>query len=267
VAVALTFHVIGRFSRGQVRTRWVDSTRPRIAEVEAGIERAWQEASRRPGVRLFDEPMCRLESFHPAADQLTLLLSRTSYKTFVGTNYADPQLADRYGPQVLANPLGISSLVGSGDGWVLLGRRSAAVAQYPLRIHTFGGALQVEEAADVFATAGRELAEELNLRDDDVRQIVCIGLVEDQSLRHPELIFHASSGLGRAQIEQKLDQAEHSAAVAIQAQADEVRSAAADPALTPVAAAALLLWGRHQFGADWFDAARQAVKFGGHEPA
>lgn len=261
------FHVIGRFPRGQVRTQLVDSTRPCIAEVEAIIERAWQETSRRPGVMLFDEPMCRLESFHAAADQLTLLVSRTSYKTFVGTNYVNPQLAQRYGSQVLANPLGISSLVESGDGWVLLGRRSASVAQYPLRIHTFGGALQIEEAADVFATAERELAEELNLRGDDAPQIVCIGLVEDQSLRHPELIFHVTSPLGRAQIERSLDQAEHSAAVAIEGKPDAVRSAAADPAFTPVAAGALLLWGRDQFGADWFDAAKRAVNFGGHESA
>ena len=89
------------------------------------IDRAWQTASARPGVKLFDGPMCRLESWSAlAGGALQLTLSRTSYKLFMGTNMCHPELADRFGPQVLANPVGVSPALETADGFLMLGRRN-----------------------------------------------------------------------------------------------------------------------------------------------
>ena len=68
--------------------------------------------------------MCRLERWEASPDgsRLHLSMSTTSYKPFFGTNMSHPELADRYGPDVLANPIGVSPALETSDGQLLLGR-------------------------------------------------------------------------------------------------------------------------------------------------
>jgi hypothetical protein len=181
--------------------------------------------------------MCRLEQWTGTASSLELALSRTSYRVFLGTNLHNAALADRYGPQVLANPVGLSTLIQSADDFLLLGRRSSSVAYYPNRIHPFAGALEPADNVDVFAEARRELKEELAMGAEQIDELRCIGVVEDRALRQPELIFVARSNLPRERIESKLDVTEHNSIFTAPAS-----HAIDDPMLTPVAAAALKLW-------------------------
>jgi len=245
------FHLIGEFAPGEVIVEAVPDTRPCLPEVEALIDAAWSEAARRPGVHLFDGPMCRLESFRAEGSHLTLQLSPTSYKPFLGTNLSHPELADRFGPVILGNPVGVSSLLQTSDDVLLLGRRNDSVAYYPGRIHPFAGSLEPQDA-DVFAAVRRELEEELSLADGDLSHMTCAGIAEDARIRQPELIFRVRTSRSRAQIESSLDETEHSAIFALPATRTALEAALAEPLLTPIATAALLLWGRAQFGADWF---------------
>jgi 8-oxo-dGTP pyrophosphatase MutT (NUDIX family) len=258
---SVAFRVIGEFNRLDVITRWVDRAPVPNPEVETQIERAWLQAKSRPNINLFDGPMCRLERFR-AGKTLELELSRTSYKIFWGTNLTHPDLADRFGPGALANPVGLSCALESSDGYLMLGRRNASLAYYPLRIHPFAGALEPAERVDVFADMLRELTEELGFTPSDIAGIVCIGIIEDTSLRQPELVFHARSIRSRAEIEQCLDIAEHDGCIAIQSEPQKLEAALNDPSLTPVALGTALLWGRRHFGAAWFDAANRAVNLG-----
>src|SRR3954468_12901051 len=115
----LTIHTTGDWPRGAVRVTTVPSTRRIVAEVEAAIDRAWAEGQQRLGSRLFDGPMCRMESWHASADALHLNLSLTSYRVFFGTNLSNPNLIDRFGRDIAANPVGISSAPHTRDGWLL----------------------------------------------------------------------------------------------------------------------------------------------------
>src|SRR5207248_1244381 len=101
-----------------------------VPEVERVIDWTWARVAARPGVNLFDGPMCRLESWRAAPDRLELVLSGTSYKPFLGTNLYHPDLADRYGREVLANPVGVSPALQTADGWLMMGRRNTSVAYY-----------------------------------------------------------------------------------------------------------------------------------------
>ena len=130
----LLFHEIGQWLPGQLRVRWVESSFPSIPEVNSIIESTWQEAMRLPGMHLFDGPMCRLESFRREGDELLIELSRTSYRQFFGTNLKHPELADRYGPRVLAGPVGVSPALISSDSFLMLGLRNQSVAYYPNRL-------------------------------------------------------------------------------------------------------------------------------------
>src|SRR5687767_11839877 len=137
----LTYHAIGDWAAGQVHLTWTDLALRRIhPEVEQIIDDAWARVTARPGVHLFDGPMCRLESFEATPEALVLSLSPTSYKPFVGTNLQNPHLADSHGRDVMANPVGVSAALETGDGYLVLGRRNASVAYYPQRVHPFAGA-------------------------------------------------------------------------------------------------------------------------------
>src|SRR5215213_5659168 len=190
----LTFLQTGDWSPGDVAVEWVAPGRRVVPEVEAIIDRTWAEALARPGAHLFDGPMLRLERWTVAPDgRLRLALSPTRYKPFFGTNMSHPELADRYGPAVLANPVGVSAALETADGFLLLGRRNAAVAYYPERVHPFAGALEPADGDDVFAA-----------------------LVEDRALRQPELIFLARGTLTRRDVESNLDRAEHRGTFAVE---------------------------------------------------
>src|SRR5687768_2708835 len=145
----LTFHAVGDWAPGDVVARWGENSRTILPEVEALIEDAWAAASRRPGVKLFDGPMCRLESWSASPARLEFVLSHGSYKPFLGTNLTHPDLADRFGANVLANPVGVSPALETADGFLMLGWRNASVAYYPSRVHPFAGALEPRDGSDV----------------------------------------------------------------------------------------------------------------------
>ena len=250
----LTVLKSGDWGPGDVDVLWVPNTRRVVPEVEALIDRAWQAALARPGAHLFDGPMCRLEQREVSPDgrRLRLALSLTTYKPFFGTNMSHPELADRYGPEVMANPVGVSPALETVDDFLLLGRRNAAVAYYPNRVHPFAGALEPRDGGDVFAAVRRELREELSLDGTDVAEVRCTGLVWEAALRQTEMIFRARSTLSREQVVTRLDRQEHGSAYVIRATQEGVTSALTDAMLTPVAIASLLLWGRSRFGDEWF---------------
>jgi 8-oxo-dGTP pyrophosphatase MutT (NUDIX family) len=229
----------GPWSQRQIRITWTDSTRRIDPRVEDQIAHAWSQASARLGDKLFDGPMCRLENWSASPAELRITLSRTSYRPFLGTNLANAACLT---PDVMANPVGLSTALETSDGWLLLGRRNDSVAYYPNRVHPFAGALEPADSLDVVQDVRRELREELAMTSADIADIRCLGMAEDLALRQPELIFHVLSTRTRREIESNLDPAEHVATYALRAA--DVRSAKSidDPILTPVAAASLVLW-------------------------
>jgi len=232
-----TIHFTGVFSSSQIETTLSDAPRPLPFEITPMIESAWTQALARLGPRLYDGPMMRLNSWKIESGRLLLTLGRTSYKPFMGTNLTHPELADRYGSDVLANPLGLSAALESADGFLLFGRRNSNVACYPNRVHPFAGTL---DQPNVFGGIQRELEEELGLSLPDIADLRIIGLAEDRSIRQPELIFRAKSNRTRQEIERLLDAAEHTEVVAIRF--DDVENAMQRADLTPIARATLTLW-------------------------
>jgi 8-oxo-dGTP pyrophosphatase MutT (NUDIX family) len=249
----LIFHAAGDWTREQVHLSQAQSKRRIVPEVERLIDEAWRAATSQPGVNLFDGPMCRLESWSASAQRLSLALSETSYKIFLGTNLHHAELADRYGRDILANPVGVSPALETADGWLMMGRRNASVAYYPNKIHPFAGAVEPRDALNVFDAVLRELREELGFTSADVADLRCTGIAEDRSIRQPELIFRASSMRTKAEIEATVDRTEHHASWSIPTTGKAVEEALEDMSgMTPVGVAALLLWGRSAFGVDWF---------------
>jgi 8-oxo-dGTP pyrophosphatase MutT (NUDIX family) len=254
-APILRLHAVGRWSRDQLQVTRVPTTWRSNPDVDRAIERAWADTTARPGVNLFDGQMCRLESWHATPDRLALTLSDTTYKRFLGTNLTHPELADRFGQNILANPVGVSPALLTADNFLIMGRRNATVAYYPNRIHPFAGALDPADQ-DPFAAIRRELHEELALTENDLTEIHLTGIAEDLSIRQPELIFLARTSRTRAQVESALDRAEHHATWSTPATRDAIQAALrSGESFTPVAVAAILLFARIEFGQGFFDTA------------
>lgn len=257
----IAFHAIGDWPGGHVRISWAaTSSRQTNSEVERIIEETWTRESQRLGKHLFDGPMCRMESFEASGEALNLLLSRTSYKPFVGTNLHNADLAERFGPEVMANPVGVSTIVETSDAFLMLGRRNAAVVYYPHRVHPFAGSLEPTDGDDASAGSFRELHEELSLDRDHILDHRCLGIAADSSILQPELIFAARTRLDRAEIERRVDREEHGGSCAIANDAHAVATTLSDSQLTPIAVASLLLWGRFRFGERWFDRALDGIR-------
>ena len=257
---AFTIRFAGEWSSDEVMAHLVDSSLVQSGPLQSLVDTAWTAAFAVPGRTLFDGPMCRLESFDVAPAGVRIGMSRTSYKTFWGTNISHPELADQFGTSALANPIGVSPALETADGWLLLGRRNDRVAYYPGRLHPFAGCLEPSDAKDgtapdVFVAVRRELAEELHLPHEAIGDVRLIGLAEDAALRQPELIFRVRTSMGRTAIESRLDGAEHDAVVGVRAEPTEIARILERShdglGLTPIAAASLLLWGRLAFGDDW----------------
>ncbi len=263
VRPTLRYLAPGNWPEGRVTHAWAAEGRRRVPAVEAAIDAAWAAKAARPGVRLFDGPMCRLDAWRPTPGGLHLTLSPTSYRPFVGTNMANPILADVYGPDVMANPVGVSPVLLTADGFLMFGRRNASVAYYPGRVHPFAGSMEPSDV-DIFAAVRRELAEELSLAAADVSDLRCTGVAEDVALRQPELIFAAATAVTRAGVEARLDPAEHGGTWAVPATSAAVATAIATDRnrLTPVAVASLALWGRLRWGRGWFQGVTEPAEFG-----
>jgi len=256
----LTIEAAGNWAASQVCAIVHPDSRPRIDAVERLIDQSWSAALQQRGIQLFDGPMCRLESHAATTGSLELFLSSTSYRIFFGTNMRHPELADRYGPPILANPLGVSCLLETADDWILLGRRNDSVAYYPGRVHPFAGALEPADEGDVFAAARRELHEELALKDSHLKQIRCLALVRDNLLRQPELIFTVRTNRTLRQLERLMDHTEHREGYPLAASLPVIESAMSlSHLLTPVAIGSLWLWGRQRFGQSWFDRHAAAI--------
>ncbi len=227
----------GDWPAGRLHATWTASTHHLDAAQQAAVETAWAAAGARPGITLFDGPMCRLEAFHVAADGLHLQLSPTSYKAFIGTNGSHAGWADAHGAGILANPVGTSAAVVSSDGHLIFGRRAQRVALYPGCAHPFGGTLEPRAggAPDLLDEMRRELEEEIGLDRSVLHDLRAIGLAEDRSLRQPELIYRAQATLDRAAIISRLERTEHDACWTVPADARSIAAAlaSADP-MTPV---------------------------------
>lgn len=210
----------------------VDSTLKTTPDVQELIEKTWLATLARPGVKLFDGPVCRFEFSRDDGHRLVIALSQTSYRMVVGTNFCNPHLARTHGPEFLANPLGVSAALRSRDGLLVLGRRNHSVAYYPGLLHPFAGSVEVRHHINLFDDVRRELNEEIGFAPGDIASIRFAGIAEDRALLHPEAIFVVDSTRDAREILARVREEEHS-----EAQIVDVRGRV--DAITPIGLACI----------------------------
>lgn len=265
---AFFLDAVGPYCPDRLRVSWTDRPRPTNDEVEALIEKAWlrrTEDVRTEGGILFNGALCRLVGYGIDGDALTLELGPTDYRSFIGTNLHNAHLRYFHGPEVLANPVGVSAVLRTRCGYLLFGRRSRKVAYHAERIHPAGGCIETVDdggAPDPFASLAKELAEELAVGAADVSHSTCLGLIRDKHIVQPELMFDVAVGLTVDEIRDLCAGAqsavEHTELLVVRDHPAAVVAFMEMHAgsLTPVAMAGLLLHGLHSWGGGWFASTR-----------
>lgn len=278
------FDCLGTFTEQQVQVVASARRRKTNPEVDAIIESTWLaevQCARQAGTRLYDGRLFRLIDHTCRGRLLTLTLGPVSFKEFLGTNLTHAYLRYLHGPEVLADVLGVSAAVSSRDGFLILGRRSRHVAYHAGRIHPIGGVVESagpdQPPPHPARAMVKELTEEMNLTEPDVKTVLCIGLVRDKHIVQPELIFDVAADADVSQLRrlpdrqaQRVQRAAHNAAAKpdLVEEHTELVPIRDHPAavvsfieqnfgeLTPVAMATLLLHGLHHWGSGWFAATR-----------
>lgn len=147
---------------------------------------------------VFNGDLCRLTGWKIAQNKLNLYLGRTNYKELLYSNNFVQDIITRLGREYLAKALGISAVLVSCDQKIVLIERSETVGEYPGRLDVLGGHIHPVEHAvsgvpDPFLAIKSELKEEVNLQLHANEPVTCLGLIETQVTKKPELVFLVNS--------------------------------------------------------------------------
>jgi len=257
--------VEGPYAADQLSQTRTGEARPTAPDIEDVIARTWEAKmtlAARTDRTLYNGRLARLVRWEAPPTGLHLWLSDTCYRDFLGTNLFNAAAVARSNPRSLADALGTSCIVITPDGYIVLGLRSGRVAFHAGFLHTFGGMLEEADRRvggyDVFGGARREVVEELGVDDTEIARIVMTGMVRDRAIRQPELLFDLNTSLTRPELAARfhpgLSDGEHTAIEFLSDNPEAVvRSLVRTSQIAPVAQAGLLLHGKHNWGADWYE--------------
>jgi 8-oxo-dGTP pyrophosphatase MutT (NUDIX family) len=252
--------VSGVFDRSRVVVSWRDASRLRSSDEQAEIDVSWTLAlasANRPGrPPLFDGALFRVDRADVRDGVLSLELSNTTYREYVGTRR--PELRAMRGQELLADPLAVCLVAETLDGYLLVERRGSVDAHAGSR-HVIGGF--AERTVDVidglpapFLAIERECIEETGFRPE-AKNLRVIGLTYDRVIPHPELCFAGRVDATLAEIRAGAGTRDEFHRVeTLRAEPGDVLAFLAEPGVpwSPTGRAALLLWGRVRWGEDWY---------------
>lgn len=188
------------FVYDQVEITWSQQASTLPEDLEREISAFWQQKLAQSGTNrlLYNGTLCRLIRWQCAQEMLRLELGITNYQQLLYSNHVLENIKDGDTAPFNAAALGVSIVLVSADEQILLMQRSESVGEFPGCLDVFGGHIEPEHhmtnsIPDPFKAIAAELQEEAGIRVDDVRQILCIGLLAPHVNQKPELIFSFKS--------------------------------------------------------------------------
>ncbi len=123
-------------------------------------------------------------------ERLSISASRTCFSAYVATRH--PSFASEHPHADRADPLGLTAIVLTADGNVMVTKRSLLADQNPGGLYLIGGYAEPGESdgpVDIFNEIAREVEEEIAVGDVSRSEAVAIGLAYDPVFCHPELFL------------------------------------------------------------------------------
>lgn len=203
-------------------------------------------------------PLYRLDSLETTGHRLILHTSPTDYAEHLLTNVDHPQWRAERGDDVMADAIGVSGVLRTADGFVLVGRRSGRTHEAPGAFHVIPSG-HPHPPQTVAEAIGAELHEELGLHPDRLDEAHVTGVIRALPSGKPEVTTMLTTSLTATEVRAAWEEAderwEFDELVGIPWAPGAVAEWMTDHARSCVAPglAALALAGRIDFGPDWFD--------------
>lgn len=169
------------------------------------INAAWQDAKLNPNLDIFNGKVISLISSavttgkETGRNRIFLKVQETDYKSFYGTNVCNPGVISK--PE-LANALSVCAVVETVEGTVFAGLRNERLAETSGVWHVPGGTLSA--AINPIDFMKQELAEELNVSEEDIQSSLCLGMAENLLMKKPEFLCYFHLNLNEWQLSDKL---------------------------------------------------------------
>ncbi len=191
----------GRLLCGNLVVKWEARPAEKPPELFRAEQLFWNSLLQaNPEKHLFNGALAQLDGFSFDSAALTLRLSATDYRAFLyhqsQREKSQPASGEGFGSQAL----GISAVVRTSDGFLVLMKRSDRVGEYPNCLDVFGGhidpiAHQTKGKPDPCKAIGAELEEELGVHAEEIAPVKVFGLIRNLENGKPELIFAAPLSL------------------------------------------------------------------------
>ncbi len=152
------------------------------------IEDNW-DALVAAGRRYKNLPLYRLTGIHLSPERMQVNLGRTSYKEYQGTNVAKPDWVFEHNQTLMADPIAVSGVMVTSDGFVMMHLRTSRTGEYPDIWHvTPAGHLHPPQSIrDGFLA---ELHEELDVSAGEISgELTLVGIAFNKELHKPELLI------------------------------------------------------------------------------
>ena len=234
-------------------------------ETSVTMEHIWQEKlaqANQQNVPLYDGQLYRFMYAEERDDSiLRLKLGDTSYKEYVATR--SPEFSQHLTRDELSNPLSVCSVIETLDNYILLEQRQGTDVHNG-RMHVIGGFMErgvdgVDNAKNAsphpFAAMNREMREETGIQESDIREQLCLGVVYDTLVPHPELCFVTRLNIPLTTVSKRKpedNEVKELRMLRVNATTLKENIQANHSNISPTGEAALVLYGTWKFGEGWF---------------
>lgn len=165
-------------------------------------------------------------------------------------------------PEYVADIIGTNVVLETSDSKLLVIQRDPNAATKPNSMSIIGGYSDTEDVVEggnwnPFKTIRREIYEETGVSNDNIQDLVAIGVAYNKSSNQPSVIFSAKTKLSAAEVTRLkgTDEEEKIDVRFVPNNPKAVESLILKYAISPSPSglAGLALYGKEKFGSDWFD--------------
>jgi hypothetical protein len=178
-----------KLSREQITFHQLDGYKTYPHDIQKLIDFTWQRKSLTTDSNyLYDGLIYGLISYTHSVDKLVCVVQKSTYKSYIGTNVINiDKIADK---SLMANALACCVVPVSSDGYIIVGKRNAMLAEDTAYWHVIGGTMEGElhhiSGSGGSATSEyrpenpydlilKELREEVSILPDDIIELYCTG--------------------------------------------------------------------------------------------
>jgi 8-oxo-dGTP pyrophosphatase MutT (NUDIX family) len=191
----------GVFQETNLHCCLLDGNKIYSPEICQNVAMIWQEKN---SSQLFNGDVYSLIQSKLQDGQIYYWLQKTEYKYFYGTNLQNSNSLER------SDILAVCSVIETSDHFILLGKRSASLAESTSQWHVIGGNIDFlpSDKDASFTAIQNEMQEEAGILPDDIYQLVCLGLGRNEKIHKPEFLFYTNLKITKTELENKLNYAQ-----------------------------------------------------------